>query len=156
MLTNIDRLLFRSHSAKALCESALMKLNQQEKALQMRHQALRYKYEQLTGLLDMKKLTNVMVTRSQIFENLRKIAVIQQQMSLLLLEKKQLISELNTLRSEKHHYQLERKAWIRKEQKYEKLKSVFLERKNRADLLKDENEQEELFNGQGFKRHHSG
>lgn len=151
MLTNVKRLIHRTTLIKTACEAELMKINKEDEELRQKQEELQKKLKVLEELLNMKALNGAIITRSKIYELLRKISVIQQQMNIVDLEYSELDDKRAALDIERK-YQLEkRKIWWLKEEKYERLKSKLLHQKNKVELQQEEVEQEEKYNGQNCR-----
>ncbi|HDL6964076.1 TPA: type III secretion protein [Yersinia enterocolitica] len=151
MLTNVKRLIHRTNLIKTACDAMLMKINKEDEELRKKQQELQNKLYALEELLSMKKLDGSGIKRSKIYELLRKISVIQQQITVVCLENSELGNRRQELAAERNHQLEKRKIWWLKEQKYERLKSRLLQQKNMLALQQEEAEQEEKYNGQNFK-----
>nr|WP_241391663.1 hypothetical protein [Yersinia frederiksenii]ULG19767.1 type III secretion protein [Yersinia frederiksenii] len=147
MLTNIKRLIYRATLIKTTYEAALIKINKEDEELRQKQEELQNKLKGLEELLNMKVLNHTIVTRSKIYELLRKISVIQQQIVIVSLENSELQDRRVALAAERKYQLGKRKIWRIKEQKYEYLKLRLLHIKNRVELQQEEVEQEEKYNG---------
>ncbi len=100
----------------------------------------------LKSLLDKKELLGEVVFRQDIFYSLRKVAVIQQQIAEINLEKQKIAERRKILNKEIVQQQAQRKHWWLKGEKYVRLKRASKKLLNQM-LHQDELEQEEKYNG---------
>ncbi len=98
-------------------------------------------------LLDMKELLGEVVFRQDIFYSLRKVAVIQQQIAEINLEKQKIAERRKILNKEIVQQQAQRKHWWLKGEKYDRLKKHIKKQLLDQMLYQDELEQEEKYNG---------
>ena len=98
-------------------------------------------------LLDMKELLGEVVFRQDIFYSLRKVAVIQQQIAEINLEKQKIAERRKILNKEIVQQQAQRKHWWLKGEKYDRLKKRIKKQLLNQMLYQDELEQEEKYNG---------
>ncbi len=101
----------------------------------------------LQALLEMKELVGEVVLRADIFYALRKIAVIQQQIAEINLEKEKNHERQKVLDKEIIQHQKQRKYWWLKSEKYARLKKRIKNQLLIQMLYQDELEQEEKYNG---------
>ncbi len=101
----------------------------------------------LQALLEMKELVGEVVLRADIFYALRKIAVIQQQIAEINLEKEKNYERQKVLDKEIVQHQKQRKYWWLKSEKYARLKRRIKNQLLIQMLYQDELEQEEKYNG---------
>ncbi|HAY0354536.1 TPA: type III secretion protein [Escherichia coli] len=140
MLSKVNRLIRRTAQSLAACEASLQKLAEKERLYDMQ-------LKNLQSLLDMKELLGEVVFRQDIFYSLRKVAVIQQQIAEINLEKQKIAERRKILNKEIVQQQAQRKHWWLKGEKYERLKTRIKKQLLDQMLYQDELEQEEKYNG---------
>ncbi|EFF0785276.1 type III secretion protein [Escherichia albertii] len=147
MLGKIERLLRRTAQSLATCEALLLKLRTEKNELLERERMYDMQLKNLQALLEMKELVGEVVLRADIFYALRKIAVIQQQIAEINLEKEKNHERQKVLDKEIVQHQKQRKYLWLKSEKYARLKKRIKNQLLIQMLYQDELEQEEKYNG---------
>ncbi|EEW4356330.1 type III secretion protein [Escherichia albertii] len=147
LLGKIERLLRRTAQSLATCEALLLKLRTEKNELLERERMYDMQLKNLQALLEMKELVGEVVLRADIFYALRKIAVIQQQIAEINLEKEKNHERQKVLDKEIVQHQKQRKYWWLKSEKYARLKKRIKNQLLIQMLYQDELEQEEKYNG---------
>lgn len=147
MLSKVNRLIRRTVQSLAACEASLQKLNVEKEKLVEKERLYDMQLKNLQSLLDMKELLGEVVFRQDIFYSLRKVAVIQQQIAEINLEKQKIAERRKILNKEIVQQQAQRKHWWLKGEKYDRLKKRIKKQLLNQMLYQDELEQEEKYNG---------
>ncbi|HDX6444054.1 TPA: type III secretion protein [Escherichia coli] len=147
MLSKVNRLIRRTAQSLAACEASLQKLNAEKEKLAEKERLYDMQLKNLQSLLDMKELLGEVVFRQDIFYSLRKVAVIQQQIAEINLEKQKIAERRKILNKEIVQQQAQRKHWWLKGEKYDRLKKRIKKQLLNQMLYQDELEQEEKYNG---------
>ena len=147
MLSKVNRLIRRTAQSLAACEASLLKLNAEKEKLVEKERLYDMQLKNLQSLLDMKELLGEVVFRQDIFYSLRKVAVIQQQIAEINLEKQKIAERRKILNKEIDQQQAQRKHWWLKGEKYDRLKKRIKKQLLNQMLYQDELEQEEKYNG---------
>ena len=125
LLSKVNRLIRRTAQSLAACEASLQKLNAEKEKLAEKERLYDMQLKNLQSLLDMKELLG------EVVYSLRKVAVIQQQIAEINLEKQKIAERRKILNKEIVQQQAQRKHWWLKGEKYDRLKK----RGNAANLL---------------------
>ncbi|HAO0306062.1 TPA: type III secretion protein [Escherichia coli] len=147
MLSKVNRLIRRTAQSLAACEASLRKLNVEKEKLVEKERLYDMQLKNLQSLLDMKELLGEVVFRQDIFYSLRKVAVIQQQIAEINLEKQKIAERRKILNKEIVQQQEQRKHWWLKGEKYDRLKKRIKKQLLNQMFYQDELEQEEKYNG---------
>ncbi|HAY4662539.1 TPA: type III secretion protein [Escherichia coli] len=147
MLSKVNRLIRRTAQSLAACEASLQKLNVEKEKLVEKERLYDMQLKNLQSLLDMKELLGEVVFRQDIFYSLRKVAVIQQQIAEINLEKQKIAERRKILNKEIVQQQEQRKHWWLKGEKYDRLKKRIKKQLLNQMFYRDELEQEEKYNG---------
>lgn len=147
LLSKVNRLIRRTAQSLAACEASLQKLNAEKEKLVEKERLYDMQLKNLQSLLDMKELLGEVVFRQDIFYSLRKVAVIQQQIAEINLEKQKIAERRKILNKEIVQQQAQRKHWWLKGEKYDRLKKRIKKQLLNQMLYQDELEQEEKYNG---------
>lgn len=123
LLSKVNRLIRRTAQSLAACEASLQKLNAEKEKLAEKERLYDMQLKNLKSLLDKKELLGEVVFRQDIFYSLRKVAVIQQQIAEINLEKQKIAERRKILNKEIVQQQAQRKHWWLKGEKYVRLKT---------------------------------
>ena len=117
LLSKVNRLIRRTAQSLAACEASLQKLNAEKEKLAEKERLYDMQLKNLQSLLDVKELLGEVVFRQDIFYSLRKVAVIQQQIAEINLEKQKIAERRKILNKEIVQQQAQRKHWWLKGEK---------------------------------------
>lgn len=109
LLSKVNRLIRRTAQSLAACEASLQKLNAEKEKLAEKERLYDMQLKNLQSLLDVKELLGEVVFRQDIFYSLRKVAVIQQQIAEINLEKQKIAERRKILNKEIVQQQAQRK-----------------------------------------------
>lgn len=133
----------RSEVSQRRCESLLAQLAREDDVMRRDEYALTAQTEGLRQLLESIRLMGSVLNRDQLFEQLRKQAVLQHQLQKLGLQLAQLEVQRKILAKRRLAQQDERRLWLRKDDKYQRWTSRVHYQKRQLRLRLDEVEQEE-------------
>lgn len=131
----------------------LVKINMEDEELIKKQERMQSKLKSLEDLLNMQKLNCIVVNRGEIYALLRKISVIQQQITAVGLDYSRLRERREALAIERKSQREKMKTWQLKEKKYECLKSKLSHDKKIIEYFLEETEQEEVYNAKNFKHY---
>lgn len=131
----------------------LLKINIQDEELIKKQERIQSKLKSLDDLLNIQKLNCIVVNRSEIYALLRKISVIQQQITTVGIDYSRLQETREALAIERKSQREIMKTWQLKEKKYERLKLKLSHDKKIVECLLEETEQEEVYNAKNFKHY---
>lgn len=109
----------RSELAQRRCETLLVQLSREDDALCNETEALERRIKGVQQLLDSQQVTGSVLSRDQLFTQLRRQAVLQHELNNLALQCLQLHEQRQLLASQRTSQQHERQLWSRKEYKYQ-------------------------------------
>lgn len=135
MLSKVNRLIRRTAQSLAACEASLQKLNVEKEKLVEKERLYDMQLKNLQSLLDMKELLGEVVFRQDIFYSLRKVAVIQQQIAEINLEKQKIAERRKILNKEIVQQQAQRKTLVAKRRKVRSTKEAHQKTTFKSDAL---------------------
>lgn len=143
LLPKLRALQWRSEVSQRRCEAMLVQLAREDDDLRRDEDALTAQAEGVRQLLDSLRLTGVVLDRDQLYAQLRKQAVMQNQLQNLRLQSAQLNEQRQTLAERRIFWLDGRRVWLRKDDKYQRWASRVRYQNRLLCLRQDEVEQEE-------------
>lgn len=141
------KLMKRSDTLKTSCQSRLNQIEQESKALQKQKMQTSESLVALQKMYSARRLDGQQVNRKDIYEHVRKLAVIEHNIGLIELELSKINDELASLTRRRVEETATIKAlWLR-QKKYEYLIGKIHEVRMEVELQQDEEEQEERYSG---------
>ncbi|OXJ22556.1 hypothetical protein CFB82_40215 [Burkholderia sp. HI2714] len=143
LLPKLRALQRRSEASQRRCDAELSQLAREDEGLRHEEDALAAQANGLRQLRETQRETGTVLDRGQLLTLLRKQAVLRHQLQILGLQAEQLSGRRQTLAERRLERQDERRAWQRKEDKYQCWTAQLRKQARLARLREDEAEQEE-------------
>lgn len=147
MLTRLKELSRRNGDKLTACEMDLYKTGLMIGELREKEMAMENIIRNLAENIKNNSLEGKVVSRAQVFESLRKTAVIEQSILCMKLEKEALTEQRTEHERIYHQLKLNLYKFLRVQRKYDFLMDLLKTKNRRITDLSDENEQEEIFYG---------
>ncbi|WP_080407633.1 hypothetical protein [Burkholderia ubonensis] len=143
LLPKLRVLQRRSEASQRRCEAQLSQLAREDESLRREEDALAVQAHGVCQLMETQRAVGTVLERGQLLALLRKQAVLRHQLQSLALQAEQLSERRQVLAERSLERQDERRAWQRKEDKYQCWISRLRMQVRLARLREDEAEQEE-------------
>lgn len=143
LLPKLRALQRRCEASQHRCEAQLAALAREDDGLRGEEDALAAQAQGLRQLLETQRPAGAVLERGQLYALLRKQAVLRHQLQGLGLQATQLSEQRQALAERKAVRQEERRAWLRKDDKYQRWATRVRKQENLLRLRQDEAEQEE-------------
>lgn len=144
LLPKISALQWRCKVSQRRCEAQLSQLAREDDELRCDELALTAQAEGLRQLLETQRPAGMVLDREQLYEQLRKLAVLQHKLQSLGLQATQLKEQRLVLAERRATSQDERRTWLRKDDKYQRWATLVRNKDRLLRLRQDEAEQEEI------------
>ncbi|MEN3029782.1 hypothetical protein [Chromobacterium amazonense] len=143
LLPKIRALQRRCAASQQRCEAQLAQLAREDDALRGNEDALASQAQGIRHLLETQRPAGTVLDRGQLSALLRKQAVLRRQLQNLNLQLAQLNEQRLALAVRRDERLLERRDWLRKDDKYQRWASQLRKQDRLFRLRQDEAEQEE-------------